>query len=108
LNSEKFSSIFSISFHYSTYLSSIFSISFHNSTYFSSSFFLSFHYSTYYSSIFSKSFHYLIYLSSILSIYLYSTYFSLMEENKLNSKNIWKMGKKVGWIVKWYGKNGRK
>jgi hypothetical protein len=40
-----------------TWLSSIFSKSFHNSTYFSSTFSISFHYSTYFSSIFSLSFH---------------------------------------------------
>jgi hypothetical protein len=37
------SSIFSNSFHYSTYLSSIFSISYHYSTYFSAIFSISFH-----------------------------------------------------------------
>jgi hypothetical protein len=53
LNSEmiwkiwrKLGSIFSISFHYSTYFSSVFSISFHHSTYFSSIISISFHYST--------------------------------------------------------------
>jgi hypothetical protein len=63
-----FSSAFSISFHYSTYLSSIFSLSFHSSTYFSSVFSKSFHYSTYFSSVFPISFHYSTYVSSIFFI----------------------------------------
>ena len=48
------SSIFSISFHYSTCLSSILSISYHYSTCLSSIFSISFHYSTYFSSVISE------------------------------------------------------
>jgi hypothetical protein len=29
------------------------------------------------------------------------------KKSKLNSEKIWKMWKKVDWIVKWYGKHGR-
>ena len=61
------SSIFSISFHYSTSLFSIFSISFHFSTYFSSIFSKSFHIS----SIFSISFHnFLLYFPNLSTIQL--------------------------------------
>ena len=75
--STYFSFVFSKSFHFSTCLSSVFSKSFHNSTDISSLLFISFHYSTYFSSIFSKSFHYSTYFSSIISIsFHYSTYFS--------------------------------
>ena len=31
-----------------------------------------------------------------------------MENREENSDMIWKISKKVGWIVKWYGKYGRK
>ena len=64
-----FSSVFSISFHYSTYFSSIISLSFHYSTWVSSIFFISFHYS-----ILSISYYYSTCLSSIL--FHISTYFS--------------------------------
>jgi hypothetical protein len=59
-----FSSIISISFHFSTYFSSIFSLSFHYLTYFSIIISISFHYSTYFSSVFFKLFHYSTYFSS--------------------------------------------
>jgi hypothetical protein len=55
---SQFSSVFSKSYHYSTWVCSLFFISFHNSTRVSSIFFISCHYSTYLSSIFSRSFHY--------------------------------------------------
>jgi hypothetical protein len=80
--------IFSQFVHYSSYLSSIFTISFHYSTYLSSIFSLSFPYSTYFSFVFSKSFQY-----------------SSQVEKWKDMKN---MEKKVSWIVKWYGKYGRK
>jgi hypothetical protein len=64
---SQFSSVFSKSFHYSTYLSSIFSISFHISTCLSSIFSISFHIS----SIFSISFHnFLLYFSNLFTIQL--------------------------------------
>ena len=66
-----FSSIISLSFHYSTYISSIFFISYLYSTYFSSAYSISFHYSTWLSSIFSTSFHYSTCLSSIFSIFFH-------------------------------------
>jgi hypothetical protein len=69
---SQFSSVFSISLHYSTYFSSVFLISFHYSTHVSS---ISFHYSTYFSSIISKSFH-------------YSTY-DLFSSNKMKNKIVW-------------------
>jgi hypothetical protein len=28
----------------------------------------------------------------------------IQKKGKLNSEKIWKMRRKVGWIVKWYGK----
>jgi hypothetical protein len=64
------------------YFSSVFSVSFHYSTDFSSIISISFHYSTYFSSIFSKSIHYSTYFSSIIS----------QKKSHLNSE---KKGKKV-------------
>jgi hypothetical protein len=78
----------------STCLSSIFSISFHYSTYFSSIFFISFHYSTCLSSIFFISFHnFLPYCPKDF------------ENTGENSEKIGKIWKK---IVKRIGKYGRK
>jgi hypothetical protein len=73
------SSIFSISFHFSTYFSSIFSISFHIS------------------SIFSISFHnFLLYFRKY------------RRKVSWNVKWYGKYGRKVSWNVKWYGKYRRK
>jgi nitrate/nitrite transporter NarK len=127
-NSTYFSSTFSISFHYSTYFPSMENIEensektwklwkkdkFNSETIwkiqkkmvkrygrkvswivflpyfsvFSSVFSISFHISTCLSSVFSISFHYSTWLSSIISI---SFHFSSIR-------------RKVGWIVKWYGR----
>jgi hypothetical protein len=87
---SQFSSVFSISYHYSTWVCSLFFISFHNSTWVSSIFFISFHYSTYLSSIFSRLFHISTYFSSVFSkSFHYSTYFSSFLTHSLTQLTQW-------------------
>ena len=95
---SQFSSVFSQSYHYSTWVCSLFFISFHNSTWVSSIFFISFHYSTYLSSIFSRSFRYSTYFSSVFSksgkIWKKPKLKSeKLEKGKLKSEMIWKIWK---------------
>jgi hypothetical protein len=83
----------------------------HYSNYLSSICSLSFHYSTYFSSVVSKSFHYSTYFSSIISIWKVS--WVVKKYGKYGRKLSWIVkwfrtyGRKESCIVKWYGKDGR-
>jgi hypothetical protein len=79
-------------------ISSVFSTSFHSSTWVSSIFFISFHYSTYFSSVFSLSFHYfLLYFPNLFTIL-----WKICEKSKLKCEMIWKLWKKISWITCFY------
>jgi hypothetical protein len=114
-----FSSVFSKSFHYSTWPSSIFSISFHTFLpYFPYHFIFQLSFLPYFPYHFTIQPTFLPYFS-----YLFTIFFFLKTSNNenieipktlnwsvTNERTIWygKYGRKVSWIVKWFGKYRRK